>query len=304
VILVFGGNGQVGRELARAATQHAVPLAALSHGDVDIADGAAIAATLARLRPALVINAAAYTKVDLAETNIEEARRGNEIGPAVLASACAGAQLPLLHISTDYVFDGSKNGPYVETDPVCPLSVYGQTKAAGEVAVRQALSQHVIMRTAWVYSEFGQNFLKTMLRLAATRDELRVVVDQYGSPTSARTIAEAILRIAPRLCRGENIWGTYHFTAEGVTTWHGFASRVIAAAAPITGRRPRVIAIKTTDYPTAVRRPANSHLDGSLFTRTFDYSAPHWADAVDATTRALVGAASADPSPAKADHVA
>jgi len=304
VIVVFGGNGQVGRELARAATQHAVPLAALSHGDVDIADEAAVATTLARLRPALVINAAAYTKVDLAETNIDEARRGNEIGPAVLAAACADAQLPLLHISTDYVFDGSKVGPYFETDPVCPLSVYGETKAAGEAAIRQALAQHVIMRTAWVYSEFGQNFLKTMLRLAATRDELRVVADQYGSPTSARTIAEAILRIGPRLWRGEDIWGTYHFTAEGITTWHGFASRVIAAAAPITGRRPRVIAIKTADYPTAARRPANSHLDCSLFARTFGFSAPHWAAEVDVTTRALVGAAPADLYPAKADHVA
>lgn len=304
MIVVFGGTGQVGRELARAAAQRAVPLAALSHSNIDIADEAGVAATLARLQPALVINAAAYTKVDLAETNLEEARRGNETGPAVLAAACASAQLPLLHISTDYVFDGSKDGAYIETDPVCPLSVYGRTKAAGEAAVRQALRQHVIVRTAWVYSEFGQNFLKTMLRLAATRDELRVVADQYGSPTSARTIAEAILRIAARLCRGDDVWGTYHFTAGGVTTWHGFASRIIAAAAPITGRHPRVIAIKTADYPTAARRPANSHLDCGLFARTFGFSAPHWAEEVDLTTLALVGAAQGDQSPAKADHVA
>jgi dTDP-4-dehydrorhamnose reductase len=304
VIVLFGGNGQVGRELARAAAQLSVPLTALSHGDVDIADESAVAGALARLQPALVINAAAYTKVDLAETNTEEARRGNETGPAVIASACADAQLPLIHLSTDYVFDGRKDGPYLESDPVGPMSVYGGTKAAGEAAVRQTLAQHVILRTAWVYSEFGQNFLKTMLRLAATRDELRVVADQYGSPTSARMIAEAILRIAPRLSRGDNVWGTYHFTAQGVTTWHGFASRVMAAAAPITGRHPRVIAIKTADYPTAATRPANSQLDCSLFARTFGFSAPHWAEDVDATTLALVRAAQAELSAVKAGHVA
>ncbi len=304
MIVVFGGDGQLGRELLRAAAQRDIALAAFAHGEVDIAESAAVAAALARCqkKPELVVNAAAYTKVDLAETNVEAARRGNEIGPAVLAAACAGAQVPLLHVSTDYVFDGSKAGAYVETDPVRPLNVYGRTKAAGEEAVRQALGRHVILRTAWVYSAFGHNFLKTMLRLAATRDELRVVADQYGSPTSARTIADAILRIAPRLCRGEDVYGTYHFTAAGVTTWHGFAGRVVAIAAPVTGRHPRVVAIKTADYPTAARRPANSCLDCRRFAQTFGFSAPCWTDEVDTTTRALVGAAPAATSQAPAEQ--
>jgi len=294
VIVVFGGNGQLGRELVRAAGEQNTPLTALAHGDVDIADRAAVRVALARLRPSLVVNAAAYTKVDLAETHVEEARHGNELGPAILATACAAAWLPLVHVSTDYVFDGTKAGAYVETDPVNPVSVYGRTKAAGEEAVRRAHRQHVIMRTAWVYSEFGQNFLKTMLRLAVSRDELRVVADQYGAPTSARTIAEVILRIAPRLISGEALWGTYHFTAAGVTTWHGFASRIVAVAAPFTGRRPRVVAITTADYPTAARRPANSCLDCNLFARTFGLSAAPWTDEADRTTRALVAVEEAE----------
>jgi dTDP-4-dehydrorhamnose reductase len=187
-----------------------------------------------------LVNAAAYTKVDLAEMNVEDARRTNEIGPVVLAAACAAAHVPMVQVSTDYVFDGSKEGAYRETDAVCPINIYGLTKAAGEQAVRSALDHHVILRTTWVYSEFGSNFLKTILHLAATRDELRVVADQRAAPTSAREIADAILRIAPRLVRGDSVWGTYHFTAEGVTTRHGFASRAVEAQAPLTGRNPRV----------------------------------------------------------------
>jgi len=255
-----------------------------------------VSASLARWTPDLVVNAAAYTKVDLAETNIEEARRDNEIGPAVLAGACAAAGIPMVHVSTDYVFDGTKPDAYRETDPVCPISVYGRTKAAGEDAVRRKLKHHVILRTAWVYSEFGQNFLKTMLRLAETRDELRIVADQHGSPTSAREIAEAILHVAPALQRDQKLSGTYHFTADGFTTWHGFAGRVIEIAASITGRNPRVIPIMTAEYPTAAKRPANSRLDCRLFVETFGFSPRHWTLGVDATTRTLVAAAKRMPS--------
>jgi dTDP-4-dehydrorhamnose reductase len=247
-----------------------------------------VAQALSRIRPGLVVNAAAYTKVDLAETNVEEARRSNEIGPAVLARACADAHLPMVHISTDYVFDGTKKTAYRETDSVCPVNVYGRTKAAGEAEVREALRCHVILRTAWVYSEFGRNFLRTILKLAATRDELRIVADQCGTPTSAREIAEAILRISPRLLRGEDIWGTYHFTAEGVTTWHGFASRVVAIQAPLTGYNPPVTPVKAADYPSAATRPANSRLDCRLFAGTFGFSGRNWTENVDTTTRALV----------------
>jgi dTDP-4-dehydrorhamnose reductase len=291
VILVFGGNGQLGRELGRAAAARGIALRGLSHTDADIADAAAVAAAFARCKPDLVVNAAAYTKVDLAETDVEAARKANEVGPAVLAGACASAGIPMLHVSTDYVFDGSKEGAYLESDPVCPISVYGRTKVAGEEAVRRTLRRHVILRTAWLYSEFGPNFLKTILHLAATRDELRIVADQYGSPTCARQIAEAILHVAPAFMRDQDLAGTYHFTADGVTTWHGFAGRVVAIAAPLTGRNPRVTAIATADYPVAAKRPANSRLDCRLFVQRFGLSPRHWTEDVDATTRTLVGAA-------------
>jgi dTDP-4-dehydrorhamnose reductase len=291
MILVFGGNGQLGQELTRLAAARAIPMYALPHGEADIADGSAVAAALARWKPQLLVNAAAYTKVDLAETNIEEARKGNELGPGVLAGACAAVGIPMVHASTDYVFDGSKPEPYGETDPVCPISAYGRSKVAGEEAVRSRLKHHVILRTAWVYSEFGQNFLKTMLRLAETRDELRIVADQHGSPTSAREIAEAILHLAPLLLRDQKLSGTYHFTAEGFTTWHGFAGRVVEIAAPMTGRNPRVIPIQTADHPTPAKRPANSRLDCRLFVQTFGFTPRHWTESVDATTRTLVAAA-------------
>lgn len=288
MIVVFGGNGQLGRELSRAAAARGVSLRALSHAEADITDSAAVAAALSRCKPSIVVNAAAYTKVDLAETHVEDARRGNETSPTMVARACATAGIPMVHVSTDYVFDGAKEGAYLESDPVCPVNVYGRTKAAGEDAVRGALKHRVILRTAWVYSEFGQNFLKTILRLAETRDELRVVADQHGSPTSAAEIAEAILHIAPLLVRDPGLSGTYHFTAHGETTWYGFASRVVATAASVTGRRPLVVPISTADYPTPAKRPANSLLDCRLFAQTFGFLPRHWTEAADATTRILV----------------
>ncbi len=194
------------------------------------------------------------------------------------------------------MFDGSKQDPYRETDPVCPISTYGRTKVAGEEAVRATLKHHVILRTAWVYSEFGNNFLKTMLRLAETRDELRIVADQHGSPTSAREIAEAILHLAPLLLRDQKLSGTFHFTAAGFTTWHGFASRVVEIAAPMTSRNPRVIPIQTADYPRPAKRPANSRLDCGLFVRTFGFTPRPWTESVDATTRTLVAATQRVPS--------
>lgn len=288
MILVFGRNGQLARELVRAAAERRSALQALRRAEADIADAAAVAAALERWTPDLIVNAAAYTNVDGAESHETEARHGNETGPAVLAAACAKADIPLIHVSTDYVFDGSKNGAYRESDPVHPINAYGRSKAAGEDAVRHALHRHVILRTAWLYSSFGRNFLKTILQLAQTRDELRIVADQYGSPTSARELAEAILHIAAHVIAEPQLSGTYHFTAEGATTWHGFAECIVAAAAPITGRHPLVTPIATADYPTPAKRPANSRLDCSLFARTFGLAPRPWREAVEATTRALV----------------
>lgn len=290
MILVFGGNGQLGQELTRASAARALPLAALSRAQADITDAAAVRAAIEHHGPALVVNAASYTKVDLAETEIKEARQANEVGPAVVGAACAAADIPLIHISSDYVFDGSKPGAYVEDDPIAPINSYGRSKAAGERAVRETTPRHVIIRTSWIYGEFGQNFLKTMLRLIATRDELRVVADQRGSPTSTPDLAGAILTIAPRLSRAGKIWGTYHFTGSGVTTWHGFASRIVAAQAPLTGRAPPVTAITTAEFPTPARRPANSELDCSRFERVFRLRGQPWGEEADAITRALAGA--------------
>jgi dTDP-4-dehydrorhamnose reductase len=288
MILVFGGNGQLGRSLVQAATPGTLTIQALSRAEVDIADSAAVTAALAQWRPDLVVNAAAYTRVDLAEANVDTATRANVVGTAVLGNACAVAGIPMVHVSTDYVFDGAKAHPYRESDPIRPLNVYGRTKAAGEEELRRILKRHVILRTAWLYSASGENFLTTMLRLMATRDELRVVADQHGSPTAAREFAQAILRIAPRLLRDDDVWGTYHFTASGATTWHGFASRIAAKQAPFTGRHPKIAPIGTADYPTAAKRPSNSQLDCGLFARTFGFSASPWTENVDTTTTALV----------------
>jgi dTDP-4-dehydrorhamnose reductase len=289
VILVFG-NGQLGQELMRASAARAVPLVALSHAQADIADGAAVREALDRHAPSLVVNAAAFTKVDLAETEIEAARQANAVGPAVLATECARAETPLVHLSTDYVFDGSKAGAYVEGDPIAPINHYGRTKAAGERAVRETAPLHLIIRTSWVYGEFGQNFLKTIFRLAAMRDELHVVADQRGCPTSTADLADAILRIGPRLRGGDKLFGTYHFAGSGVTTWHGFASRIVAAQAPLTGRAPRVIPITTVEYPTPAHRPANSELDCALFARMFGFRGRPWTDEADITARAVARA--------------
>ena len=286
MILVFG-NGQLGQELTRIGVARRVPLATLSRAQADITNRAAIADALRRHAPQLVVNAAAYTKVDLAETEPEAARQGNEVGPAVIGDACAAAGVPLVHISTDYVFDGRKLEPYVEGDPIAPISAYGRSKAAGERAVRQAAAHHLILRTSWIYGEFGHNFLKTMLRLATTREELRVVADQRGCPTSTRDLADAILRVAPRLIGRDEVWGTYHYAGAGVTTWHGFASRIVAAQAPITGAKPRVTAITSAEFPTPAGRPANSELDCSLFVRTFGFGGRPWTEETDAITAVL-----------------
>jgi dTDP-4-dehydrorhamnose reductase len=288
VIVVFGGNGQLGQELARTAANQNLPLAALSRSQADITDAAAVAAALATHRPAFVVNAAAYTKVDAAESDAAAAAAVNADGAAIIARACADAGVPLLHISTDYVFDGKKRGPYLESDPIAPLSVYGRTKAAGEAAVRDILRHHIILRTAWVYGEFGHNFLKTIVRLAKERDELRIVADQHGSPTSTRQLATAILGIGSRLAAGADLWGTYHFTGAGTTTWHGFATAIVAAQAPLTGRAPKVTAITTAEYPTPAPRPANSALDCGRFERAFAFRRRPWADEAADITRAVV----------------
>ena len=288
MILVFGGKGQIGRELVRAAADRQVPLIALDRRQVNITDQAAVAASLRKHCPKLVINAAAYTNVERAELDRAAAAATNAEGPAILARACGREGVPLLHISTDYVFDGTKSGPYVEGDLPSPLNVYGWTKADGEAAVRGILVNHIILRTSWLYGVFGHNFLKTVVGLAMERDELRMVSDQLGSPTSTRELGAAVLRIAPRLVDAEEVWGTYHFAGAGTATWHEFASVIIAAQASLTGRSPKVIPITTAEYPTAAVRPSNSALDCSRFAHVFGFLSRSWTEDAADVTRAMV----------------
>lgn len=287
-ILVFGATGQLGRELAEQAGRRHIGLRMVDRVEADIADTAAVGRVVAAGMPALVVNAAAYTAVDRAEADPDAAFRVNAGGPGVLAGACAERGIPLLHVSTDYVFDGTKVGAYVEDDPIAPLGVYGRSKAAGEAAVRQILERHIILRTSWVYGIYGANFLKAILRLARERDELRIVADQRGCPTGTADLAEAILLIAPRLIAQERVWGTYHFAGQGATTWHGFASEIVDAQAKFTQRRPPVIPITTAEYPTPARRPANSELDSSHFAAVFGIKAWEWRERMRDVTAALL----------------
>lgn len=292
-LLVFGAGGQVGQEMLGLAQARGVDVKGLTRAEADISDAAAVERAIAEVKPRLVLNAAAYTAVDKAESEAEAAQAINAKGAENIARAAAAVGIPIIHISTDYVFDGSKTGAYVETDPLKPLGVYGRTKAEGELAVRAANPRHIILRTAWVFGPFGANFLKTMLRLARERDELRVVADQHGCPTSTRDIAEAVLAVDCLAERQEVPWGLYHFTGSGATNWHEFASVIIDAQAPLTGRKPQVTPITTADYPTPAKRPANSELDTSLFTATFGYKAADWQTRAKETVALLCGAGAA-----------
>ncbi len=263
-IIIIGAQGQVGWELTRRAPALGHDMLAWDVAELDITDAAAVDRQLAASGVEVVINAAAYTAVDKAEQEPELAFAVNRDGPAHLAAACARLNIPLLHISTDYVYDGRKPGPYVENDTVTPLGVYGASKLAGDEAVRRLLRRHLILRVSWVFGIHGHNFVKTILRLAREREELRVVADQYGCPTFAGDIADTLLELAGRgaeidACDG---WGVYHYCGEPATTWHGFASAIVELARarellPVK----TVTAITTADYPTPAARPANSVLD-------------------------------------------
>jgi dTDP-4-dehydrorhamnose reductase len=287
-ILVFGASGQLGREMLNLAAARGIEAVGLSRAEADITDAAAVARAMVDVSPHLILNAAAYTAVDKAETESAAAEAINVEGAGIVASAAAAAGVPVIHISTDYVFDGTKTEPYVETDSVAPIGVYGTTKAKGEAKVRAMAQRHIILRTAWVFGRFGNNFLKTMLRLAPTCDRLRVVTDQHGCPTSTVDIAEAVLAIDRMIAAGGQVWGTYHFAGSGATSWHGFAERIVAAQAKTTGRNPLVEAIPTADYPTRARRPANSELDSSLFATTFGYRAQAWQTRTAETVASLL----------------
>lgn len=248
----------------------------LPRKQADICDRPAVEAAIQLAKPTVIVNAAAYTNVDQAELEPECAFNSNREGPALLAEVCAERGLPLVHVSTDYVFDGNKPTPYVENDPVGPTSAYGRSKEAGERTVRARLERHIILRTSWVYGIHGRNFLKTMLDLARQRERWSVVADQYGNPTATVDLAAAILTIARRVTDGSAPWGTYHFAGSGDATWHDFACEIVAAQAKSTNRRPTLAAIRTVDYPTRARRPANSRLDSARFASVFGLRSGPW----------------------------
>ncbi len=294
-VLVVGRAGQVARELARANWPAGVVVRCCGRESFDLADRAAALALVEQIRPALIVNAAAWTAVDRAESEPAAAYALNRDGPGHLAEAAAGLGAPLIHLSTDYVFDGSKSGPYVEDDPIAPLGVYGASKAAGEQAVRDRWSDHLILRTAWVYSPFGTNFVRSMLRLGQARPEVGVVADQMGCPTAAADIAAGITSIAGRLLAepggADRGFGTFHLCGTGETSWHGFAAAIFERAAAFGAPTPRLKAITTADYPTPARRPANSVLDTGRIRAIWGLAPRPWPEALDVCLRELLASA-------------
>jgi len=280
-ILVTGGAGQVGLELAQVGWPAWVRLHRPTRAELDLGDAEAVRALFEQVPFKAVINSGAYTAVDKAETEVAAAFAANAMGPAILAEATRAAGIPLIQVSTDYVFDGSGEQDYAESDPVGPLGVYGASKLAGEYAARMGNPRSVVLRTAWVLSVHRANFLKTMLRLAADRPALRVVDDQTGSPTSARDIAQALADITLKMIADpEAPTGVYHFVNGGSTSWAGLAREIFARSAALGGPSAEVEGITTADYPTPARRPSNSRLSTFKITRDYGVAPRPWQDAV------------------------
>jgi dTDP-4-dehydrorhamnose reductase len=295
-ILVVGRVGQVAHELRRGAWPAGLAVDFVERPQVDLSRPDETRDVVVAARPGIVVNAAAYTAVDAAEGDRETAFAVNRDGPAALADACRQIGAALVHYSTDYVYDGRKTGAYVEDDPINPLSCYGASKAEGDAAIRARLDHHVILRTSWVYSATGHNFVKTMLRLGAERDRLDIVDDQHGSPTAAADIAAATITICAALAEGrEDGFGTFHFCGGGTTSWYGFAREIFAGAALRSRKTPRTVEpIATEAYPTPAPRPRNSVLDRSKIARTYGIVAPPWQAALSACLDELIAPATAE----------
>jgi dTDP-4-dehydrorhamnose reductase len=273
-ILLTGINGQVGRELLRTL-QPLGEIVPCDRGQLDLNVPDRIRAVVREVKPAVIVNPAAYTAVDQAESEADLALAINGTAPGILAEEAQRLDALLVHYSTDYVFDGAKGAPYAEDDATAPLGSYGRSKLAGEAAIRAVACRHLILRTCWVYGRHGRNFLRTMLRLAQERDELRVVDDQRGAPTWSRMIAEATALV---LARHAGQQGTYHLAAAGAATWHGFAAAIVAEASRrgLLDKTPPVHRIASADFPTPARRPANSRLDCSRLAEDFNLRLPAW----------------------------
>jgi dTDP-4-dehydrorhamnose reductase len=289
-IAVTGKQGQVVAALLETAPRAGVEIVALGRPELDLARPGSIRGALAAARPDVIVSAAAYTAVDKAESEPGLAFAVNAEGAGAVAEAAAALRVPVVHLSTDYVFAGDKPEPYLETDATGPVSVYGRSKLEGEHRVAAATADHAILRTAWVYSPFGANFLKTMLRLAETRDVLRVVADQQGQPTSALDIADAVIVIARRLAADADpaLRGIFHVTAAGQATWADFAEAIFAGLRARTGKPVSVERITTAEYPTPARRPSNSRLDGSKLRQTYGIVLPDWRASTETVLSRLI----------------
>ena len=296
-VLLFGKNGQVGWELQRALAPIAA-LVAVDRDDTnpacgDLTDVDRLLATVRHVRPDVIVNAAAYTAVDKAESEPELARAINATGPAALAQAAAECGAWLLHYSTDYVFNGAGSKPWTEDDATGPLNVYGQTKLEGEQLIRASGCLHLILRTSWVYASRGHNFARTMLRLAAERDQLTIIDDQHGAPTGADLLADVTAHSLLAAMKEPDLGGTYHVTASGETTWYGYARRVVetarAAGQPIFVTPDAIRPVASTVFSTAAVRPLNSRLDTSRFRKSFGLELPHWTAGVDRMLAEILG---------------
>jgi dTDP-4-dehydrorhamnose reductase len=286
LILVLGGHGQLGTELMMRARGDGLPLTAVGHDEVDVADPRTIARAVARYRPTVIVNAAAFTNVDRAETQPAAAQRVNALGPSVVAAAAKRAGLPVIHISTDYVFDGEKAGAYREDDAVGPINVYGRTKERGEEGVRNGHARHLILRTSWLYGVHGANFVRTVVRLAGEKETLQFPAAQRASPTSASDMARAILTVVAAIGPDFDGWGTYHVAGAGSASRHEMAAAIVAAQARFTGKRPPV-EIVAPPGPPAAPRPPNTALDSSKFAMAFGYAPGGWEEGIERTVVTL-----------------
>lgn len=288
-ILVTGTSGQLARSLA-ARAQGQAEIVLVGRPDLDLENMATFAPVLKSVAPDMVINAAAHTGVDQQEDEPERAFRINAEAPAELARLTRLAGIPIIQISTDYVFDGTSTRPYVETDKPNPQTVYGRSKLAGEEAVRAGNPDHLVVRTAWVVSRYGRNFVKTMLSLAATRDRLQVVADQFGNPTEAHDLADGLLAAAATWRdRGNFPQGLYHLAGQGRASWYDLAGHVFAVSASVGGPSAVVEPVGSNQWPAKAARPASSQLSSEAFARDFNYSAGEWRERVGALVAVLVG---------------
>ena len=280
---ITGGTGQVGTELVRRAGSWNLDIVAPNRAELNLLDETEVYSQLDQTRPDIVVNSAAFTAVDAAETESDAAFQVNRDAVRIVADSCTQLSIPIIHLSTDYVFDGTKAATYEESDLICPIGVYGKSKEAGEAVVRETSGKHVILRTSWVYAAHGNNFVKTMLRIGKERQQLNVVNDQFGTPTFAGDIADAIFSIANQVLEHNTsqFWGTYHYTAKGWTTWKDFAEVIFEKASTWLSNKPHVEGIPSSQYPTAAKRPPNSVLNCSKIDLKFRPPRRHWQEGLD-----------------------